>query len=123
MLSVIIPQIKHASSLAVAATAIIFLFPMPDKFIIPASQPGIPPVCIRYDFRRIAIFAFARNSFDLCPTAPLHIPRDASINSWRRCLFPALEIPVLFCFFPHWNVRQVPVPEMLHMCFPFCENG
>lgn len=33
----------------------IFLFPMPDKFIIPASQPGIPPVCIRYDFRRIAI--------------------------------------------------------------------
>lgn len=33
----------------------IFLFPMPDKFIIPASQPDIPPVCIRYDFRCITI--------------------------------------------------------------------
>ena len=45
-------------------------------------------------------FCLARNSFDLCPTAPLHIPRDASIRSWRRCRFPALEIPVLFVFSP-----------------------
>ena len=66
-------------------------------------------------------FCLARNSFDLCPTAPLHIPRDASINSWRRCLFPTLEIPVLFVFSP-LECSPGASPRNAAYVFPFAKR-
>ena len=65
---------------------------MPHKFIIPAPQPRICLVSVRDHICGFP-FCLCLRSFDLCPTAPLHIPPAASIRRSLRCRLPALVIP------------------------------
>ena len=65
---------------------------MSEKPVISTSQASIRLICICYHLCCIILLSLSR-SFDLCPTAPLHIPPAASIKSRLRWLFPAFVIP------------------------------
>ena len=59
----------------------ISLLSMSYKFIVSAPQSRICFIRIRKITSAVLPFCLALNAFDLCPTAPLQIPPDASISS------------------------------------------
>lgn len=92
ILSGIIPHTKHASSLAISATATFSCFAMSYKFIVSTSQPRIRFICIRNYFCPITILPCLLNA------VPVRCLSSADAGVFLLCSVAWLS-PVLFSVF------------------------